>query len=122
MGDRSGVRRCARRVRLIHLDCRVPARRHPLEQRVGDHEYVDEHDDNCADVDDPAGYRHPAGGCAPKPPTTTKTTAKKSAEQKAASAASCAQAKAAGAAPLYAGQPGYAKKLDRDGDGVACET
>jgi hypothetical protein len=34
---------------------------------------------------------------------------------------SCAEARAAGAAPLYAGQPGYSKKLDRDGDGVACE-
>lgn len=35
---------------------------------------------------------------------------------------SCAEARAAGAAPLYAGQPGYSTKLDRDGDGVACET
>lgn len=34
----------------------------------------------------------------------------------------CAAARAAGAAPLYAGQPGYSSKLDRDGDGVACET
>ncbi|WP_019203649.1 DUF1524 domain-containing protein [Tsukamurella sp. 1534] len=35
--------------------------------------------------------------------------------------ANCAQARAAGAAPLYRGQPGYSAKLDRDGDGVACE-
>ena len=34
---------------------------------------------------------------------------------------SCDEARAAGAAPLYAGQPGYSRKLDRDGDGVACE-
>jgi len=33
----------------------------------------------------------------------------------------CAAARAAGAAPLYEGQPGYRAKLDRDGDGVACE-
>lgn len=33
----------------------------------------------------------------------------------------CTAAKAAGAAPLYRGQPGYSAKLDRDGDGVACE-
>ena len=33
----------------------------------------------------------------------------------------CKEAKAAGAAPLYAGQPGYSRTLDRDGDGVACE-
>ena len=33
----------------------------------------------------------------------------------------CASARAAGAAPIRAGEPGYARKLDRDGDGVACE-
>ncbi|KOS55954.1 GmrSD restriction endonuclease domain-containing protein [Rhodococcus rhodochrous] len=33
----------------------------------------------------------------------------------------CAEARAAGAAPLYAGQPGYSEKMDGDGDGVACE-
>ncbi|WP_329070098.1 thermonuclease family protein [Amycolatopsis sp. NBC_01480] len=33
----------------------------------------------------------------------------------------CTAAKAAGAAPLYVGEPGYRKALDRDGDGVACE-
>ncbi|MBY3555776.1 DUF1524 domain-containing protein [Modestobacter lapidis] len=36
--------------------------------------------------------------------------------------ANCAAAKAAGAAPLYRGGPGYAPKLDRDDDGVACES
>lgn len=35
--------------------------------------------------------------------------------------ASCAAARAAGAAPLYRGQPGYSSKLDGDGDGIACE-
>jgi hypothetical protein len=35
--------------------------------------------------------------------------------------ANCTQARAAGAAPLYVGEPGYRKALDRDGDGVACE-
>ncbi|WP_018332838.1 thermonuclease family protein [Actinomycetospora chiangmaiensis] len=39
----------------------------------------------------------------------------------AASYKNCTEAKAAGAAPLHRGQPGYAAKLDRDGDGVACE-
>lgn len=33
----------------------------------------------------------------------------------------CAEARAAGAAPIYRGQPGYRQGLDRDGDGVACE-
>lgn len=33
----------------------------------------------------------------------------------------CAQARAAGAAPIYRGQPGYAPWLDADDDGIACE-
>ncbi len=35
--------------------------------------------------------------------------------------ADCAAARAAGAAPLYAGSPGYRPELDGDRDGVACE-
>ena len=35
--------------------------------------------------------------------------------------ANCTQARAAGAAPLYRGEPGYGRHLDRDNDGVACE-
>jgi len=33
----------------------------------------------------------------------------------------CSEARAAGVTPLYKGDPGYSKKLDRDGDGVACQ-
>jgi Protein of unknown function (DUF1524)/Excalibur calcium-binding domain len=35
--------------------------------------------------------------------------------------ANCDAVRAAGAAPLLAGQPGYSRTLDRDGDGAACE-
>ena len=35
--------------------------------------------------------------------------------------ANCAAARAAGAAPIHRGDPGYSTKLDRDGDGIACE-
>ena len=35
--------------------------------------------------------------------------------------ANCAAVRAAGAAPIHVGQPGYSRKLDRDGDGVGCE-
>lgn len=35
--------------------------------------------------------------------------------------ANCAQVRAAGAAPVREGDPGYARHLDRDGDGVGCE-
>ena len=33
----------------------------------------------------------------------------------------CSQARAAGAAPIRRGEPGYGSHLDRDGDGIACE-
>ena len=33
----------------------------------------------------------------------------------------CTEVKAAGKTPLHAGDPGYSPKLDRDGDGIACE-
>ncbi len=33
----------------------------------------------------------------------------------------CDAVRAAGKAPLYRGQPGYARHLDRDNDGIACE-
>lgn len=33
----------------------------------------------------------------------------------------CDAVRAAGAAPIYAEDPGYSSKLDRDGDGVGCE-
>ena len=35
--------------------------------------------------------------------------------------ANCKEAKAAGAAPLYRGDPGYREDLDGDKDGTACE-
>jgi len=35
--------------------------------------------------------------------------------------ANCSEARAAGAAPVYRGDPGYAPRLDRDNDGVGCE-
>jgi Excalibur calcium-binding domain len=33
----------------------------------------------------------------------------------------CDEARAAGAAPIYVGDPGFRAALDRDGDGIACE-
>jgi hypothetical protein len=33
----------------------------------------------------------------------------------------CNEVRAAGKAPLYAGQPGYREGMDGDGDGIACE-
>ncbi|MFE6967136.1 DUF1524 domain-containing protein [Agromyces sp. NPDC057679] len=42
-------------------------------------------------------------------------------EQGAVFYANCDAVRAAGAAPIRTGDPGYTRKLDRDGDGVACE-
>ena len=35
--------------------------------------------------------------------------------------ANCDAVRAAGAAPIYRGDPGYSSKLDREGDGIGCE-
>ncbi|MDH7454391.1 excalibur calcium-binding domain-containing protein [Luteimonas composti] len=35
--------------------------------------------------------------------------------------ANCAEARAAGAAPVHRGDPGYGPHLDRDNDGIGCE-
>lgn len=39
----------------------------------------------------------------------------------AAAFANCTEARAAGAAPVRIGEPGYGAHLDRDGDGIGCE-
>jgi hypothetical protein len=36
--------------------------------------------------------------------------------------ANCTAVKAAGVAPIRTGDPGYRSGLDRDGDGIACES
>lgn len=52
----------------------------------------------------------------------SQTASNRSAEPEATvTYASCAEVRAAGAAPLRKGEPGYSSRLDRDGDGVACE-
>jgi hypothetical protein len=52
---------------------------------------------------------------APANPTPTRTPT-------ATSYANCAAVRKAGAAPLHKGEPGYSRSLDRDGDGIACDT
>lgn len=43
------------------------------------------------------------------------------AEPQSAYYPNCSAARAAGVTPLLRGEPGYAPKLDRDNDGIACE-
>ncbi|MFC8429734.1 excalibur calcium-binding domain-containing protein [Streptomyces sp. NPDC057253] len=63
------------------------------------------------------------------PPSPTKTVTETAEAPEAVTTApapdvyyeNCDEARAAGAAPLHRGDPGYGPHLDRDGDGVACE-
>lgn len=61
---------------------------------------------------DPAPKSEPE----PEPPTDGSDDSDGSAHY-----ANCTAVRAAGAAPIRRGEPGYSRKLDRDGDGVACE-
>ncbi|WP_241031613.1 excalibur calcium-binding domain-containing protein [Rhodococcus koreensis] len=54
----------------------------------------------------------PAPVAIPTPPPVPKSTV---------SYGSCDEVRAAGAAPIYKGEPGYSTKLDRDKDGIACD-
>lgn len=69
--------------------------------------------------------RVPARAAAPRPPVRTSTTSRPAESDqpvaRAFSYANCDQARADGVAPLREGQAGYSRKLDRDGDGIACE-
>jgi hypothetical protein len=51
----------------------------------------------------------------------TETAEKTEAREHTVYYARCDDARAAGAAPIYAGEPGYRAGLDGDGDGIACE-
>jgi len=47
--------------------------------------------------------------------------AQKQAQSTSISFKNCTEARAAGAAPVHRGDPGYASHLDRDGDGIGCD-
>jgi len=69
----------------------------------------------------PTTTKAPVRPTTKKKTTTTKKTTPKKTTPRSVYYANCAAAEAAGAAPLYRGDPGYRSGLDRDGDGVACE-
>ena len=59
---------------------------------------------------------------ASRPSTPASTPARReSAPSNGWSYTNCAQARAAGAAPVHRGEPGYGSHLDRDDDGIGCE-
>jgi hypothetical protein len=65
-------------------------------------------------------YTLPLNGC-PVTPEVEEAAAEAEAAANSVFFASCAAARAAGAAPIRRGQPGYRPEMDGDGDGVACE-
>lgn len=67
---------------------------------------------SAADLD----AQQPAGGSRSLPASRPVTAAGSSWSYR-----NCRAARAAGAAPLYIGQPGYGPHMDGDGDGIACE-
>ncbi|MDT3443592.1 excalibur calcium-binding domain-containing protein [Pseudofrankia sp. BMG5.37] len=84
-------------------------------------------------VTDPAGATSPPGQVdpprtqqapPPPPPAPATTAAPPPADPDPVDVyyANCAEARAAGAAPLHRGEPGYRSGLDRDNDGTACDT
>ncbi len=80
---------------------------------------------------DPCWVRSSYLGSSARPPEPVRafvsapTSSRRSSPARRASSggafANCSAARAAGAAPVYRGDPGYARRLDRDGDGVGCE-
>ncbi|MFP3714499.1 DUF1524 domain-containing protein [Puerhibacterium sp. TATVAM-FAB25] len=72
----------------------------------------------CPDEPLPAGGLRGAASAAPSSAAPSPAAP---AEEPAVSYAGCSEARAAGAAPLHRGEPGYREAMDGDGDGVACE-
>ncbi|MDA3624503.1 excalibur calcium-binding domain-containing protein [Saccharopolyspora sp. WRP15-2] len=86
----------------------------------GDPDHVDPApDDSQRTLAQPDGPPKPP----PPPPPPAPTPEEKSGGGDSSSTyyPNCTAARKAGAAPLYAGEPGYRSGLDRDHDGVACE-
>ncbi len=57
----------------------------------------------------------------PTPPPPARDSQPRGLLSPSATYPNCAAARAAGAAPLQRGEPGYGEHLDRDNDGIACE-
>lgn len=79
----------------------------------------------ASDFQPPAAYRaaNPRAGTSTTAIPTSRTVVRRQGAPAESSSMwrSCAAARAAGAAPVYRGQPGYNPNLDGDHDGIACE-
>lgn len=63
-----------------------------------------------------------AGTSTPEPPVAVAAVQDPGAAERSVYFSGCSEARAAGAAPIHRGSPGYRPEMDGDGDGVACET
>ena len=81
--------------------------------------------DRIASVESFISQKEEEGRIAREAETRAKEQAEQAQKQQQAPTQSfyknCKEARAAGVTPIYRGQPGYARHLDRDGDGIACE-
>lgn len=68
-----------------------------------------------------AGTRHCHGAKKAKPAQRSNLSSSKKKSSGTVYYKNCTAARAAGAAPVRRGDPGYARHLDRDNDGVGCE-
>ncbi|MFD6176307.1 MULTISPECIES: GmrSD restriction endonuclease domain-containing protein [unclassified Isoptericola] len=77
----------------------------------------------CPDEPLPAGSLAPRVDATSDEPASDDAASEDTASEDTASGpfANCTEARAAGAAPVHRGDPGYSSRIDRDGDGVACE-
>ena len=72
------------------------------------------------------GDYHCHGGGTPKPKADTSRQSRDAGRSslksnRSGSFSNCSEARAAGAAPVRRGDPGYGTHLDRDNDGIGCE-
>lgn len=77
--------------------------------------------DREADCWASAAYLGPQREAAPERQVRSLASTAPRRQARSAYYANCSEARAAGAAPVYSSDPGYARRLDRDGDGVGCE-
>jgi hypothetical protein len=77
--------------------------------------------DGCHNNRRTGEYHCHGGRAAPPKRETTTVQPLTGARGSTVSYANCSEARAAGAAPVRRGDPGYGPHLDRDNDGVGCE-
>jgi len=78
-------------------------------------------DANGCHMDRKAGTRHCHGGKRSQAQTLRSPPSSSAKSSRSTYYANCSEARAAGAAPVRRGDPGYASHLDRDNDGIGCE-